>query len=346
MNMDRLRNSRLARCLHNFRMAGIYLPNRLILPLCAGCFVLFALFVISPPKYNNFEPLFTKSQPEIKVTPAQEENSNPTEEKRTEEKRKIAVRVLGMEIAGKIPDADDNRRIWLMQQRVGTNIFIRSGYLQSASFVTVVTENPPPHMQYKVVLEDAPVSCAYIEVAASENNTREEVEESDDIKSASLHNMATRLAISAVAVEKFHRNVLHRRMEWAYAQAFSALSFGRLPDVSLGPAQIRVSSVRKIAAEVEQTNGPYAMLSDTSDAELEQILFDECKSLKLAATMMYHFLRKARCEPDNEDDPSRCLMKIAAETYVGKHRKTSAVIDYSPIVVCMAEMLSLEGMGM
>ncbi|HRD50571.1 MAG TPA: hypothetical protein PL166_13375 [Candidatus Contendobacter sp.] len=322
-------------------MAGIYLPNRLILPLCAGCFVLFALFVISPPKYNNFEPLFTKSRPEIKVSPAQEENSNPAEEK-----RKIAVRVLGMEIAGKIPDADDNRRIWLMQQRVGTNIFIRSGYLQSASFVTLVTENPPPHMQYKVVLEDAPVSCAYIEVAASENNTREEAEESDDIKPASLHNMATRLAISAVAVEKFHRNVLHRRMEWAYAQAFSALSFGRLPDVSLGPAQIRVSSVRKIAAEVEQTSGPYAMLSNTSDADLKQILFDECKSLKLAATMMYHFLRKARCEPDNEDDPSRCLMKIAAETYVGKHRKTSAVIDYSPIVVCMAEMLSPEGMGM
>jgi hypothetical protein len=233
-----------------------------------------------------------------------------------------------METNGRVPETADPERIKLMQERVGTNIFIRSGYLESARFVTNIT-GPAPQMQYELALEIAPRDCAALDA-----------EEGEEDEAQSSRNTAALLAISAVAVEKFHRNVLHRRVEWAYARVFSAL-FGRLPDVSLGPAQIRVSRVRQIAAEVGQASEPYAMLR-TSDAELAQILSDECKSLKLAATMMYHFLTKAREIPscENEKDPDECRNAIAAATYVGQRRKTNAIIDYGPVVARMVDMLN------
>jgi hypothetical protein len=239
-----------------------------------------------------------------------------------------------MEADGRVPEEADTeriRRIRLMQERVGTNILIRSGYLESAYFVTEFEGPPPPQMRYKLALDTAATHCASLDP-----------EEGEDGEARSLRKTAVLLAISAVAVEKFHRNVLHRRIEWAYARAFLAL-FGRLPDVSLGPAQIRASRVRQIAAEVGQASGPYAMLR-TSDAELAHILSDECKALQLAATMMYHFLTKAREIPSckNENDPEECRNAIAAATYVGQRRKTHAVIDYGPIAVRMVDMLRGE----
>jgi hypothetical protein len=341
MKADKPQQSKLARYFQSFRRAGIYQPNRFIFPLGAGCLVLFSFFVIPPPQYNNFEPLFAKRQPEVGVPPAQKKNS-------ARQTRMIAVRVLGMETDGRIPEVADARQIWLMQERIGMNIFIRSGYLKSAHVVTESTGPPPPQVRYELVLDTAPSVCAALDTEESENDEAQssrDTAEGENDADQSLRNTVTRLAISAVAVEKFHRNVLHRRMEWAYARAFSTL-FGRLPDLSLGPAQIRVSRVRQIAAEVGQARGPYATLR-TSDAELVPILADECKSLKLAATMMYYFLTKARASPacENENDPFACPSweEIAAATYVGQRRKTHAVIDYGPIVARMAEMLAHEG---
>jgi hypothetical protein len=332
MKADRLRQSKRARYFRSFRTAGIYLPKRLTLLLCAGCLALFSFFVIPPPQYKHLEPLFAKRPPEVGTPPAQEGNS-------ARETRTIAVRVLGMEADGRVPEEADIeriRRIRLMQERVGTNIFIRSGYLESACFVTENTGPPPPEMRYELVLDRALSDCAALDPEEGED---------EDKEASSLRGTATQLAISAVAVEKFHRNVLHRRLEWAYARAFSAL-FGRLPDVSLGPAQIRVSGVRQIAAEVGHASGPYAMLR-TSDAELMQILSDECKSLKLAATMMYYFLTKAREIPacENESDPEECRNATAAATYVGQRRKTHAVIDYGPIVARMVRMVDILERG-
>jgi len=242
-----------------------------------------------------------------------------------------------METNGRVPETVLPGRIELVQERIGMNIFIRSGYLEGAKYI-------PDTEDYQLSLHSAPSSCAALDAEERENDEAQSSRDTaagENDEAQSLRDTATQLAISAVAVEKFHRNVLHRRMEWAYARAFSAL-FGRLPDVSLGPAQIRVSSVRKIADEVGQASGPYAILR-TSDAELAQILSDECKSLKLAATMMYHFLTKARASPacESESDPSACPSEneIAAATYVGQRRKTNAVIDYGSIVAHMVDML-------
>jgi len=331
MKADRLQQSKRARYFRSFRTAGIYLPKRLTLPLCAGCLALFSFFVIPPPQYKHLEPLFAKRPPEVGTPPAQEGDS-------ARERRNIAIRVLGMEANGSVPETADTERIRLTQERVATNILIRSGYLESAYFVTEFEGPPPPRMRYKLALDPAPMDCTYLDS-----------EEGEDDAAQSLRHTAELSAISAVAVEKFHRNVLHRRIEWAYARAFLAL-FGRLPDVSLGPAQIRVSRVRQIAAEVDRASRPYAMLR-TSDAELADILSDECKSLKLAATMMYHFLTKAReipsCGSENdssENDSVECPSweEMAAASYAGQRRKTHAVIDYGPIVIRMVKMLRGE----
>jgi hypothetical protein len=311
----------------------LYLPSRLILPLCAGCLVLFSFFVIPLPQYKDVEPLFAERQPEVGAPPAQEKDSARKTRRKT---RMIAVRVLEMETNGRVPETAVPGRIELVQERVGMNIFIRSGYLTGARITD--TED------YQLFLHPAPSACAALNAEERENDEAQssrDLAEGENDEAQSSRDTATRLAISAVAVEKFHRNVLHRWMEWAYTRAFSAL-FGRLPDLSLGPAQIRVSTVRKIAAEVGQASGPYAMLR-TSDAELPQILSDECKSLKLAATMMYHFLTKARARPayETENEPSGCSSEeeTAAATYVGQRRKTNAVIDYGPIVAHMVSML-------
>jgi hypothetical protein len=306
--------------------------------------VLFSFFVIPLSQYKDVKPLFAERQPEVGAASAQEKHSAP-------KTRTIAVRVLEMETNGRVPETALPGRIELVQERVGMNIFIRSGYLEGAQYITGAED-------YELSLHPAPSSCAALDAEERENDEAQSSHdpaegESDEAQSSrdpaegendeaqSLRDTATRLAISAVAVEKFHRNVLHRWMEWAYARAFSAL-FGRLPDLSLGPAQIRVSTVRKIAAEVGQASGPYMMLR-MSDAELAQVLSDECKSLKLAATMMYHFLTKARARPacESENDPSECPSEreVAAATYVGQRRKTNAVIDYGPIVAHMVYML-------
>jgi hypothetical protein len=295
--------------------------------------VLFSFFVIPLPQYKDVEPLFAERQPEVGAPPAQEKDSARKTRRKT---RMIAVRVLEMETNGRVPETAVPGRIELVQERVGMNIFIRSGYLTGARITD--TED------YQLFLHPAPSACAALNAEERENDEAQssrDLAEGENDEAQSSRDTATRLAISAVAVEKFHRNVLHRWMEWAYARAFSAL-FGRLPDLSLGPAQIRVSTVRKIAAEVGQASGPYAMLR-TSDAELPQILSDECKSLKLAATMMYHFLTKARARPayESENEPSGCSSEeeTAAATYVGQRRKTNAVIDYGPIVAHMVSML-------
>jgi hypothetical protein len=116
------------------------------------CLVLFSFFVIPPPQYKYLGPLFAKRQPEVGAPPAQEENS-------ARKTRDIAVRVLEMETNGRVPETADPERIKLMQERVGTNIFIRSGYLESARFVTNIT-GPAPQMQYELALEIAPRDCA------------------------------------------------------------------------------------------------------------------------------------------------------------------------------------------
>src|SRR5262249_17070371 len=241
MKADKLRLSKLAQYFQRFRAAGIYLPNRLIFPLGAGCLVLFSFFVIPQSQYTNFEPLFAKRQSKGEMPPTQEENSV--------RKTQIAVRVLGMETDSQIPEAADPQRFILVSERVGMNIFIRSGYLKSASLVTDSSGPPPPVVNYKLELDETPRNCAALGAAEGENDAAQashdtaesesnaaqashdtaesesneaqrmgDTAESESNEAQQMRDTATRLAISAVAVEKFHRNILHRRMEWAYVR--------------------------------------------------------------------------------------------------------------------------------
>jgi DICT domain-containing protein len=63
----------------------------------------------------------------------------------------------------------------------------------------------------------------------------EDVIEGGDAAFAVGH--AARIALAIVAVEKFNRNAIHRFAEISYARLYRKV-FGRLPDLSFGPAQI------------------------------------------------------------------------------------------------------------
>lgn len=335
----------LVQWVRSVRAADTHLPSHLVLSLGAGCLVLFGFFAISPSQYRNLPPLLADRQPKGQ-TPAQAARA---ESRRS---RELAVRALGLEENGRVAELDDQSRIEISQERVAANILLRSGFLHSACAET--SDGNPPETHYHVVLDGTASQCARLDFGedaapdpgedarpdSGEETAIEPGGEATDRSAIEFGSKARDLALAAVAVEKFHRNALHRRLEWAYVRTYSFL-FGRLPDISLGPAQIRVGSVRRIAAEIGDARGPYAILRG-SDKELTEALLDECKSLNLAATMMFHYLSKAAkeesCVPDERHGcPS--TEEIAAANYAGHRRKTHAVIDYAPVVVSMVTML-------
>ena len=59
---------------------------------------------------------------------------------------------------------------------------------------------------------------------------------------------AAHVALAIVAVEKFNRNAMHRLAEKVYAKLYRGV-FGQLPDLSFGPAQIRLSMLHQIGAD-------------------------------------------------------------------------------------------------
>ncbi|WLI89722.1 hypothetical protein Q4S45_00980 [Massilia sp. R2A-15] len=321
--------ARLARWLRGFRDGDGSAPRYLALPFIAGCLVLFAFFVIPPQTYSNIRPLFEPRAPHTAsaATPAAEEIPRA---------RDIAVRVVRMETNGRVPEAVDPERARLTQDRVAINILIRSGYVSIAQVDNYAVEGTPQRSIYHLTPDRTALACASI--AADAAGSDEAAQE----KSRALRATAARLALAAVAVEKFHRSELHRRVEWAYARAFSALT-GRLPDISLGPAQIRVSTVRRIGATVGGSQKTYSVLHE-SDAELTKTLLDECRSLRLSAAIMSYYLglpagASAACGGKNRPDcPSEA--ERAANNYTGHRRATSAIVDYGPIVDRMQALLS------
>jgi hypothetical protein len=270
--------------------------------------VLFTFFAVPSAQYNNLPPLFVSSpQP------------NPNKSQTTET-AKIAVRTLEMEKNGRVPESVDIRRLSLIRERVGVNIFAPSGYVESAESFT--DAGSPPTTHYVVHLAGKAVGCA-----ALDGDTDDE-----------LRPTAENMAIAAVAIEKFHRTALHRATEWTYVRVFSTI-MGRMPDLSLGPAQIKLSQIHKIAREFPQKNGPYAILR-MSDSELTEMLSDECQSLKLAASLMYYFLSKVRqtdsCKLSSE---FHCEEETAAAAFAGQRRRTTPIIGYGPVITAMIGMI-------
>jgi hypothetical protein len=309
----------------------------MIVILCTGCALLFGFLLVPPAQFNNTGPILAAGN-EAPARKASEKNEG---EQTTGSTREIPVRVLGLESGGSIAIEHDSRTAWLQQRRIGANLLIRSGYLKSASITVDTSGGPPPQILYGFVVQDSIIGCTRGKPDEGQVKSDESpniAAEADPDKSA-METTAGRLAISAVAVEKFHRNVVQRRLEWLYAGMYFKL-FGQLPDLSLGPAQIRVSRLRQIASEDGGDEQRYKVFH-AADAELAGVLADECEALRLASTIMYYYLKKASelCPPIDKQpadyDPKNCPEDwniFAAQKYVGQRRTTNAVIDYAPIV--------------
>jgi hypothetical protein len=113
---------------------------------------------------------------------------------------------------------------------------------------------------------------------------------------------------------------------------------GRTPDLSLGVAQIRLSTLRRIAREADLANGRYSALR-VSEATLVASLHNECASLKLAAVVMYHYLKHPVGPACDIDDESCSPADAAAAAFNGSPKPNGAIVAYGPVVRAGADML-------
>ncbi|UUX95094.1 hypothetical protein [Aquabacterium sp. J223] len=232
------------------------------------------------------------------------------------DRRELPVRVVALESRGGRPTPADPARQWATQGRVAVNLLLRSGYLDSAS--ADVLGGDPPVTAYRLRPLPEVLNCAHAGLSLPQP--------ADDAAVARLMH-AAHLAISAVAVEKFHRTGLQRRLEWWWARAWSALT-GDLPDLSLGPAQIRPSTLSSLLVRMPPGGRtPAAWAADPVGT-----LADECAALGVAAALIHHQLSAPRDGPGSPTE-------AALMAYAGQRRPTHAVIDYAPIVARMADLL-------
>lgn len=309
-------------------------PGALTAALLVGVGGLFLLFVVPQPTYQNLPPLFSRGAAATAPAPAagatRSNASAPTQGPRL-----IPVQVRGMERDAALQPNSDARVIWLMRQRIGANILAASGYLETAELVVDSSGPPPPQMHHVLRPHPEALSCAAsLRFGAGQRPETEGGPALDELEQAAL------FALAIVAVEKFHRTSLHRRVEWYYASLFAAV-FRRMPDLSFGAAQIRLSTLRRTAAQAGGTTGPFSLLS-RPEPELLTLLRNECSALHLVTLLMARALATTE-EPNCPDDwdEARCPTReaLAAAVYAGQRRRTHAIIDYGPIVATMVEMM-------
>lgn len=264
-------------------------------PLVLGCLALVAALCLPAPQYMGLQSS-ADAPPQARVLP---------------------VPVRELEQRGRLAEGVDPEQAMATQRRIAANLLLQSGYLLEAS----VQEDPATNRPlYTMVLRPEVGECASppMETAGAGQAGGPPPMQADE---------ARLLAIAAVAVEKFHRSALQRRAEWLYAQAMLAAT-GRLPDLSLGPAQIRPSTVRRLLGSGAPVDASWQRLA-TDDRAMASALMDECRSLGLAAAV----LQRAACS--GCDDPAGHALR----SYAGQRRQTGAVVDYAPVVQAMALML-------
>jgi hypothetical protein len=223
--------------------------------------------------------------------------------------RSLPVLVQGLEAQGRIAEEPDADRVADTRNLVAANILLRSGYLTRASVqADPVTKRP----LYSLSIQPEVQACA-------------SVPPDSPTKPPLPFHQASDLAIAAVAVEKFNRHTVHRALEWALARSVLALT-GRLPELSLGPAQIRPATVRRLVAA--GFGGAQWRPLGQDEHALAQALGDECQALALATAI----LATQACT-DCPDPAAHAL-----QVYGGQRPRTEAVVDYVPIVRTMAAM--------
>ncbi|RCW71758.1 hypothetical protein [Pseudorhodoferax soli] len=227
--------------------------------------------------------------------------------------RSLPVLVQSLEAQGRVADQPDADRVADTRNLVAANILLRSGYLTRASVQTDPATRRP---LYALSLQPEVRGCASVPQDAPAGA---------QAKPALPLDEAGGLAIAAVAVEKFNRHAVHRTLEWALARSVLALT-GRLPELSLGPAQIRPAAVRRLVAA--GVGGAAWRPLGQDDHALALALGDECRALGLATAL----LAMQACT-DCSDPAAHAL-----QAYGGQRPRTDAVIDYVPIVQTMAAM--------
>ncbi len=236
----------------------------------------------------------------------------------------LPVRVQGLEAAGRVTEPADQAKeqARATRYRIAVNILLRSGYLTSAALQTDAVTG---RTVYSVELQPEIDTCATPQLTEAEQEAAQAPARRGVLD---LHQART-LAIAAVAVEKFNRTAAQRALEWGLARSALALT-GRLPDLSLGPAQIRPSTFRRLVANGGTGAADWGALAGDEQA-LAAALADECQSLGMAAGLM----RMAACTDCGDHPAVRAVM-----AYGGQRRRTDATVDYTAIVLAIASMLN------
>jgi len=125
-----------------------------------------------------------------------------------------------------------------------------------------------------------------VENITREAMSRSEVQRYKSCLAGKSPEKLVRLTTALVAVENFARPRWQRRLEMAVAKGWLLLT-GRLPDLSLGIAQVRVSTARKLEA---------AGGTPVSDRKLLQLLSDDCSCIQLAYQYVVSLSQSERCQ--------------------------------------------------
>jgi hypothetical protein len=136
------------------------------------------------------------------------------------------------------------------------------------------------------------------------------------------------LALALVAAEQYNRTAVRRFIERLYALGIYGLT-GGLPDISLGPAQIRPSAMR----EIDPT---------ATDAAILDSLGSECGSLSVASRLVARYAQDAVAAKKTTLDE---VIAAVAGRYVGIRRNASVNQRYIGIVAAAYSLLAQSAPG-
>jgi hypothetical protein len=264
----------------------------LAVPLVLGIGVLSLCLCLSGTEYLKAEPVVA------------EETEVKEEKQAKDEAQLIRVPVIPLEAGGRLTEEVNLSKVEAARQRVAANILIRSGYLAQFS---VATDSQTGLPAMRATLNGVMTGCAWVDSPESDQEP-----------------MANS-AIAVVAIEKFNRSSMQRRLEWWYSRLVLKLT-GHLPDFSVGPAQIRPSTVRRMGKTPTASQG-LRELAGVSDEQLLDHLMDECQAMGTAAALLQSWYGELHS------------LDAAIKAYGGQRRQTHAVIDYVPVVYSINAMI-------
>ncbi len=131
------------------------------------------------------------------------------------------------------------------------------------------------------------------------------------------------LALALVAAEQYNRTGVRRFLERLYALGIYGVT-GGLPDISLGPAQIRPSAMREI--------DPAA-----TDAAILDSLGSECGSLSVASRLVARYAQDAVAAGKSSLDE---VVAAVAARYVGIRKNASVNQRYIGIVAAAYSLVA------